>query len=68
MHGVAAHFAEPADGRFAGAHRADRLAVAFLATQLDDGAESLDRAGQEIQRRFVFRDQLAAFVIVGVGQ
>ena len=30
MHGVAAHLAEAADGRLAGAHGADRLAAAFL--------------------------------------
>ena len=68
MHGVAAHFAEAADGRLARAHGADRLAMAFGAAHLDDRAETFDRAGQEIERGLVLRDQLAAFVVVGVRQ
>ena len=67
MHGVAAHLAEAADGRLAGAHGADRLAIALLAAQLDDGAKTFDRAGDEIERG-LFRDQLAALVIVGIRQ
>ena len=68
MHGVAAHLAEAADGRLARAHGADRLAMAFGAAQLDDRAEAFDRAGDEIERGLVSRDQLAALVIVGVRQ
>ena len=34
MHGVAAHFAEPADGRLAGAHGADRVAAHRRRAQL----------------------------------
>ena len=67
MHGVAAHLAEAADRGLAGAHGADRLAVAFLAAQLDDRAKAFDRAGHEIERGLV-RDQLAALVVVGIGQ
>ena len=67
MHGVAAHLAEAADGGLARAHGADRLAVAFGAAQLDDRAETLDRAGDEIERG-LFRDQLAALVVVGIRQ
>src|SRR6266481_3339341 len=58
MHGVAAHLAEAADSRLAGPHGADRLAVAFGAAQFDDGAETFDRARNEIERR-LFGDQLA---------
>src|SRR5712691_10415964 len=39
MHGVAAHFAETADGRLTGAHGADRLAVSFLTAQFYDRAK-----------------------------
>ena len=53
MHGVAAHLAEPADGRLAGAHGADRLAMALGAAQLHDRAEAFDRAGDEIERGLV---------------
>src|SRR5882672_10766140 len=49
MHGVAAHLAEAADRGLASAHGADRLAMALGAAQLDDGAETLDRAGDEIE-------------------
>ncbi len=67
MHGVAAHLAEPADGRLAGAHGADRLAVALRAAQFYDRAKTFDRARDEVERGF-FRDQLAPLVIVGIGQ
>jgi len=39
--------------RLAGAHGADRLAMALLAAQLDDRPESFDRAGEEIERGLV---------------
>src|SRR5712672_4753567 len=60
MYGVAAHFAEAADGRLARAHGADRLAMALGAAHLDDRAKTLDRARHEIERRFIPGDQLAA--------
>src|SRR6202521_3218134 len=49
MHGVAAHRAEPPDGRLAGPERADRRALARVAPQLDHGAEAFDRAGPELE-------------------
>ena len=67
MHGVAAHFAEAADGRLAGAHGADRLAVALGAAQFYHRAKTFDRARDEVERGF-FRDQLAALVIIGIRQ
>ena len=45
--------------------RADRLAMAFGAAQLDDRAKAFDRAGDEIERG-LFRDQLAALVVIGI--
>src|SRR6266700_5894858 len=67
MHGVAAYLAEAPDRRLARAHRADRLAVALGAAQLDHGAETFDRSRREIERGLV-RDELATLVIVGVRQ
>ena len=68
MHGVAAHFAEPADSRLARAHGADRFAMALGAAQFDDRTETFDRTRNEIERGFVPGDQFAALVIVGVRQ
>ena len=65
MHGVAAHLSDPPDGRFAGAERADRRALAGVAPQLDDRAEAFDRAGFELQRRG-FSDELAPPGVVGL--
>src|SRR5262249_5971884 len=45
----------------------DRLARAFGAAQLHHGAKTLDRAGPQVVRG-ARTDQLAALVIVGVGQ
>ena len=67
MHGVAAHLADAADGRLARAHAADGVALAFLAPQLHHRAEALDRARTQFERRRV-GDELAALVVVGVGQ
>ena len=67
MHRVAAHLAEPADGGLAGAHGADRLAMAFLPAQFYHRAKTFDRAGDEIER-CLFRDQLAALVVIGIRQ
>src|ERR1700750_697860 len=67
MHGVATDLAEAAHGRLAGAHGANRFTLPFLTPQLHDAAETLDRAGDEVERGFV-RDQLAALVIVSVRQ
>src|ERR1700693_5099240 len=57
MHGIAAHLAEAANGGFAGAHGADRLALTFLTAQFDHGPKTLDRAGAESERGFL-GDQL----------
>src|SRR5580692_6794392 len=61
--GVTSDFAEAADGWFARAHGADRLALAFLAAELHDAAEPFDRARNEFQRGLV-RNQLAPLVVV----
>src|SRR4051812_22154541 len=68
MHGVATHLAETADGGLAGAHRADRLAMAFGPAQLYHRAKTFDRPGKEIERGLVFRDQFATLVAVGIRQ
>src|ERR1700737_5422216 len=67
VHGVAAHFAESADGGLPGAHGADRLAVAFLTAQFYHRSKTFDRAREEVERG-LFRDQLAALIIVLIGQ
>src|SRR6202165_3404233 len=67
MRGVTAHLAEPADGRLAGAHGADRLAMTFLAAQIHHRAEAFPPAWDKVERR-LSRDQLAALIVVGVGQ
>src|SRR5579863_3492979 len=48
MHRVAVHLAEAPDGRLACTHRANGLALPFLAAKLDQSAKTLDRAGNEI--------------------
>src|SRR6266702_3721314 len=67
MYGIAAHFAEAPHRRFAGAERADRLALSLGATQLDDTAKAFDRAGPEVERGLV-GDELAALVVIGIRQ
>src|SRR3954452_20357259 len=67
MHGVAAHLAEAPHGWFAGAERADGLALAFGAAQLDHAAKALDRARPQIERSFI-GNQLSTFVVVSVRQ
>lgn len=67
MHGVAADLAEAPHGWLAGAERANGLALAFRAAQLDHAAEALDRAGPEIERSLL-GDELAALVVIGVRQ
>lgn len=64
MDGVSAHLAEAARGRLAGVERADRLAVAVGAAQLDDGAKARDRAGPKVERSLV-GDDLAVLVFIG---
>src|SRR5882672_4637051 len=70
MHGVAAHFAEPADGRLAGSRGGDRLpAVARMRgrLELDHGAEAFDRTRPQLKRSRVV-DELAALFVVGIGE
>ncbi|MHC2781369.1 hypothetical protein ACVMBZ_000576 [Bradyrhizobium liaoningense] len=67
MHGIAAHLAEAPHGWFAGAERANGLALAFCAAQLHHAAKALDRAGPEIERSFL-GNQLTTFVVVGIRQ
>src|SRR5262249_53750821 len=66
-YGVAAHLTETADSRLACAHGADRLAMALGAAQLYDRTKAFDGAGDKIERSLV-RDQLAALIIIRVGQ
>jgi hypothetical protein len=58
MHGIAAYPAETAHCRFARAHGADSLAMAFGAAQFYDGAKTFDRARDEIERGLVFEISL----------
>lgn len=67
MHGVAANLAEAPHRRLAGTERADGLALALGAAQLDLAAKAFDRAGEEIERSLV-GDELAPLVIVGIRQ
>src|SRR5215831_13042826 len=55
MHGVADHLAHAPDGRLARSHRRGRARV--LRLDLDQRAESLDRARTQVERGFV-GDQL----------
>src|SRR5262245_58077608 len=67
MHGIAAYFAKTADSRLACAHGTDRLAMALSTAQLYDRAEAFDGSRNEVERSFV-RDQLAALIVIRVGQ
>src|ERR1700719_2911469 len=67
MHGVAAHLAEPADGRLAGPHGANRLPRPFGAPELHHGAKALDRTGPQLEGCGVV-NELPPLVIVGVGE
>src|ERR1700724_3843639 len=49
MDSVAAHLPETPDGGLARPHGADRLAMSLRPAQLYDRAETLDRAGDEIE-------------------
>src|ERR1700731_4661319 len=62
MHGVAAHLADASDGRLAGAHAADRMALTLLAAQLHHGAEPANRSRAQFERGLAV-DKLAALIV-----
>src|SRR5579883_2207631 len=72
MHGVAAHFAEPPDGRLAGTHGGGSASPALFrrwlsVLEFDHGAEAFDRTRPQFKRSRVL-DELAALLVVGVGE
>src|SRR5262245_29661549 len=63
MHGIAAHLTQPADGRLARAHAADRAALAVVAPQLHHRAEAGDGSRTQFERS-VLADEFSPLFVV----